>query len=75
MAPSSISAGTPESNQKDFKVKAEKLYLLREPFLRRSPERTPPLFSGGMVAGCGIRSRPRGGGVWGGIRAGFGFIF
>ncbi len=28
-----------------------------------------------MVAGCGMRTRPRGGGVWGGIRAGFGFLF
>jgi len=42
---------------------------LREPFSRRTPDRTPPHFSGGMVAGCGIRTRPRGGGVWGGIRA------
>jgi hypothetical protein len=48
---------------------------LREPFLNETPDRTPPHFSGGMVAGCGIRTRPRGGGVWGGIRAGFGFLF
>jgi len=48
---------------------------LREPFLKEIPDRTPPHFSGGMVAGCGIRTRPRGGGVWGGIRAGFGFLF
>jgi hypothetical protein len=56
-------------------VQTVKLYLLREPFSRRSPDRTPPLLSGEMVAGCGMRSRPRGGGVWGGIRAGFGFLF
>jgi hypothetical protein len=54
---------------------AVKLCLLRELFSRRSPDRTPPLLSGEMVAGCGMRSRPRGGGVWGGIRAGFGFLF
>jgi len=28
-----------------------------------------------MVAGCGIRTRPHEGEVWGGIRAGFGFLF
>jgi len=56
-------------------LNAVKLYSLREPFLKRSPDRTPPLLSGEMVAGCGIRSRPRGGGVWGGICAGFGFLF
>jgi len=48
---------------------------LHELILRRTLDRTPPHFSGGMVAGCGIRTRLRGGGVWGGIRAGFGFLF
>jgi len=33
---------------------------LREPFSSGTPDRTPPHFSGGMVAGCGIRTRPRG---------------
>ncbi|MBI2056620.1 MAG: hypothetical protein HYT37_04585 [Candidatus Sungbacteria bacterium] len=35
---------------------------MREPFLNGTPDRTPPHFSGGMVAGCGI-TRPRGGGL------------
>jgi len=48
---------------------------LREPFLNGTPDRTPPHFSGAMVAGCGIRTRPHEGEVWGGIRAGFGFLF
>ena len=38
--------------------------------------RTPPLLiwgNGGGVREMQMRTRPRGGGVWGGIRAGFGF--
>jgi len=42
-------------------------------FFERNSWCAPPLFSGDMEAGR--RTRPRGGGVWGGIRAGFGFPF
>jgi len=46
---------------------------LREPFLRKTPDAPRHYFSGEKEAGRW--TRPRGGGVWGGIRAGLGFLF
>jgi len=46
---------------------------LRELFLNGTPDAPRHYFSWAKEAGR--RTRPRGGGVWGGIRAGFGFLF
>ena len=61
-----------------FKKESRSLLAFLPRLILRAGEsefHTPPPFPQKNEAGCGIRTCPRGGGVWGGIRAGFGFLF
>src|SRR3989338_7830723 len=64
-AASKLSLWLPKNQEVQFGALCLKM---REPFLRGIPDAPRHYFSGEKEAGCGIRTRPRAEGVWGGMR-------